>query len=441
MPRARHVKSPLPPPPRISLSDNLLSLRFTVNPKSSSMPKKRFTNQYSKPPSTVHPSLNSTAASSSSSNREHTPAPFIAPLPSFIAPNIVLQETDAPPSVNELIASLRRANVSFTTAAAPATVVTPTLPPQIRQLLSQPETPTPRPRDRRQRYDAAGHRLPPGPAPPRSWLESCHAPAALRKRERIAGRLFPYEIAALPGISDQNGGRRLQDMCLRAMAKDWEFIREYEKNNLAGLPTSVRTLLLSYIAVYGPEDGVGAEGLNDILVLPNHEEDAVYDVGGNNEGFFRLDLSGSVGRSVSFRQLIEVSDLATKWKTSYTLISPPLGVDRMLTRSFTARTEARNAAARRGGKCRNIMGGRFCSIFRPNDPLPDTFVTLSSAFNCFLAATSYLFKACPYTYSFISRLLAGSFPYAERQNSGYGFAIWEGCTIRRGKLLLAYSGR
>lgn len=86
------------------------------------------------------------------------------------------------------------------------------------------------------------------------------------------------------------------------MARDWESIRHYEKNNLADLPTGVRTLLLSHIAVYGPEEGVGAEGLNTLLIHPDGGEHNAQ----NNEGFFRLDLSGSVGRSISFRQLMEV---------------------------------------------------------------------------------------------------------------------------------------
>jgi hypothetical protein len=130
----------------------------------------------------------------------------------------------------------------------------------------------------------------------------------LRKRDKNGERLFPHDISVLPGIGERNGGRKLQDMCLRAMAKDWEFIREYEKNNLADLPTGLRMLLLSYIAVYGPEDGVGAEGLGDILVVPNHEKAVACNVGCNNEGFFRLDVSGSVGRSVTFKQIIEVSE-------------------------------------------------------------------------------------------------------------------------------------
>lgn len=157
--------------------------------------------------------------------------------------------------MNDLISSLRRSSISSKPAAA--TVTTPTLPPQIRHLLSQPETPVPRARNRR--FDAYGRRIPPGPAPPRSWLEgSRHDPFGAR---RSLERILPTDVRHLPGLPDEERkGRTLQDTCLREMARQWEFVREYEKNNLADLPAGFRMKLLSYIAVYGPEEGVGFEG-------------------------------------------------------------------------------------------------------------------------------------------------------------------------------------
>jgi hypothetical protein len=41
-------------------------------------------------------------------------------------------------------------------------------------------------------------------------------------------------------------------------------------------------------------------------MLPSCEEEILYSAGDNNDGFHRLDLSGSVGRSISFKQLVEV---------------------------------------------------------------------------------------------------------------------------------------
>jgi hypothetical protein len=114
---------------------------------------------------------------------------------------------------------------------------------------------------------------------------------------RNAERVYPHDIDHLPGLGfdsvrndkghvsfrdatdDPNSsfavhkdGRKLQDMCLRRIAQDWEFVRQYEKNNLADLPTGLRMLLLSNIAVYGPEDGVGFEGLKHVLMLPDNDE-------------------------------------------------------------------------------------------------------------------------------------------------------------------------
>lgn len=265
------------------------------------MPKKRFSSQYSKPQSTVHPSLNSSATQERSSSGS--------------------VGKDASPSVNELISSLRSSQISPSQRPA-ATVTTPTLPPQIRELLSWPETPTPTPRARNRRhFDRNGRRVP-GPPPPRSWLDgSRHAPPEVKKRKNE--RAYPHDLNHLPGLAHklhaeddehQRGARRLQDMCLRRIACDWEFMRQYERNNLADLPATLRMQLLSNIAVYGPEDGVGFDGLKHILMTQREDGDNSADLSQseNNEDFFRMDISGSLGWSISFRQLIEFVEKPTQ---------------------------------------------------------------------------------------------------------------------------------
>ncbi|CZT03687.1 uncharacterized protein RCO7_07618 [Rhynchosporium graminicola] len=245
------------------------------------MPKKRFASQYSKPQSTAHPSLNSNVSSSSTNHN------------------------DAHPTVNDIISSLRRSSIS--SKPATATVTTPTLPPQIRHLLSQPETPVPRARNRARGLDAYGRRLPPGPAIPRSWLEGSRHDPLVGRRSQV--RFLPEDIRHLPGApEDARKGRSLQDICLREMAREWEFVRKYEKNNLADLPTGTRMLLLSYIAVYGPHEGVGFDGLKNILLLPPLENGELpdFDPGERNDRFYRVDLSGAMGNSVSFKQLSEL---------------------------------------------------------------------------------------------------------------------------------------
>lgn len=221
-------------------------------------------------------------------------------------------------SVNELLHSLRESQVSVDQRGTSLTV-TRTLPPQIRHILSLPETPGPKPRARdRRRYDANGRRMPAGPAPPRSWLEGpSHASHA---RNRRGDRLHPDDVNHLPGLdavrnrprpsqttASSTNVRSLQDMCLRRMAFDWEFVREWERHNLADLPAGLKMLLLSNIAVYGPDDGIGFEGLKCMITSPGDESGEVQkDAADDNDGFYRLDLSGSVGRSVSLKQLTEL---------------------------------------------------------------------------------------------------------------------------------------
>ncbi|TAQ85799.1 hypothetical protein B7494_g5856 [Chlorociboria aeruginascens] len=215
-------------------------------------------------------------------------------------------------TVNELIISLRRTRINTLSDQSNVTssTIQPTLPPHLRNLLSHPETqsPAPRARDRR-RFDVNGSRLPAGPPPPRSWVEM--SPNLSPGRKNISNkRLYPHDVGHLPGsrFGDRDGkpkGRRLQDMCMREMARNWEFMKEYEKNNLADLPVGIRMELLSYIAVYGPEEGVGIDGLRNLLVAPRLEDEEVT-VERDNEDFFRLDLSGSVGRSITFKNLVEI---------------------------------------------------------------------------------------------------------------------------------------
>lgn len=116
-------------------------------------------------------------------------------------------------------------------------------------------------------------------------------------RRRNKERVYPHDVDHLPGLEGNTvrqgrehlgfghdtdaastgsvphrDRRTLQDMCLRRIASDWEVLQQYERNNLADLPTRLRMLLLSNIAVYGPENGVGFEGLKHILMAPETDE-------------------------------------------------------------------------------------------------------------------------------------------------------------------------
>ncbi|KAG9228898.1 hypothetical protein BJ875DRAFT_476358 [Amylocarpus encephaloides] len=275
----------------------LLFIKEVSSSPSFSMPKKRISKLYSKPQSTVHPSLNSGAATISSSSSQSN-----------------AQST----SVNELIQALRQTQVTPSNYNnLPPTFTTQTLPPQTRALLSQPETPAPRPRYRSHGIVIQGvpyrNARVAGPAPPRSWLDgSRHAPAEMKKSQ--PERLYPASIYHLPGLADEyvqeSKSRTLQGTCLRAMARNWTFIGQYEANYLADLPLSHKIKLLSNIAVHGPEEGIGRDALNNLILGPGPDVDSTelpdLQPSERNEELFRLDLSGSFGRSISSKQIIEL---------------------------------------------------------------------------------------------------------------------------------------
>jgi hypothetical protein len=78
----------------------------------------------------------------------------------------------------------------------------------------------------------------------------------------------------------------LVDQALKSMAADWDYIAEYEQNNLPTLPIPLKTMLLSYLGVYGPE----SMRLDDLKRLFFTEKEI--DGGTGCEEITRLDLSG-----------------------------------------------------------------------------------------------------------------------------------------------------
>ncbi|KAG8166915.1 hypothetical protein KVR01_002604 [Diaporthe batatas] len=254
------------------------------------MPKKRHTNRFSKPQSTAPASLASSSTSATGNDDHHRP------------------------SVNQLLASLRRTRLNSSdqqTSAHVANIAGPSVPPQIRQILlpGVPEAPGPPPRRRPRfapRFDAQGRRLPAGPPPPRSWLSlSRHAPS-LESNGHHAGA---YEQRLLPGLY-RPGERSLMDVALRSMALDWEYQRSYNLYYIYNLPDRVRMALIHYVnTMYEP--GLSLLDLK-IILLPQAPED---DDGNGaatepppspsslNEGITHLDLSMSTERAIKLREL------------------------------------------------------------------------------------------------------------------------------------------
>ncbi|KAL2754438.1 hypothetical protein ACRALDRAFT_1076150 [Sodiomyces alcalophilus JCM 7366] len=261
--------------------------------------------KYSKPPSTAPASLGSTRST---------------------------QADDQPKGVNELLADLRRASLASSnhpsSIASPASSALPaTLPPALRQILQIPETPPPPPR-RPVRVDDQGRRLPPGPRPPRSWLER-HDNAPRPGRRSKGGDERHVDFHKLPGAYSPERGS-LMDRLLRQMVSGWDFQSVYNRYYLASLHSRVRSLLIEYLSLWG-DRGVTVADLKSILLpvpLVEDERDAhtnnadahveAHDrsqhsgseqypnseiLASLNKDLYILNLSGSVGRSITIREL------------------------------------------------------------------------------------------------------------------------------------------
>lgn len=186
----------------------------------------------------------------------------------------------------------------------------PSVPPQIREILRLPEPgPAPPPRRRPRfgpRLDADGRRLPPGPAPPRSWLSlSRHSP----RLDFSDSSVEDFERRLLPGLYRPGYGS-LVDIVLRKMTLDWEFQRSYNMHYVHSLPDHLRMALISYLATMY-RSGLSLSDLK-IVLLPQILEDGGEEPGSHedpsflNEGITRLDLSTSVGRSLKLRELSQL---------------------------------------------------------------------------------------------------------------------------------------
>lgn len=129
------------------------------------MPKKHAPAYTQAKPTYVHPSLQSSRASSSSTPSE-------------------------PQTVNERIQQLRREQTPRATPQQrdelTSAVSSRTVPPDLRRILHIPEVNAPKPKPGlRSRRAVGGARPPPGPAVPTSWLlSSRHAPDYVRKMRR-----------------------------------------------------------------------------------------------------------------------------------------------------------------------------------------------------------------------------------------------------------------
>ena len=87
-------------------------------------------------------------------------------------------------------------------------------------------------------------------------------------------------------------------MTLKSLAKNWGWHLHYNQYYLATLPGDLKSQLLSYISVYGSEGGVNIDGLRTIFASGLEVPGAT-----PSEDVTRLDLSYSITRSISLKQL------------------------------------------------------------------------------------------------------------------------------------------
>ncbi|KAI0429841.1 tafazzin [Xylaria sp. FL1042] len=254
------------------------------------MPKKRHQHKYSKPPSVAPESLR--LSSPSQSTAEHHDR-----------------------SVNELLANLRRSTLNSHSAQASSSsssgfsaATTPSVPPTLRHILQLPEPPAPIPR-RPQRRDPSGRRPPPGPPPPHSWLTLSQSRGATSSSARHDGTHGHLRYWPMPRVYTPAEGS-LIDLVLQHMALDWAQQRDWNRFYLYTLPSRLRSALLGHVSeLYSP--GLSLMDLRLVLSGPSESELSEYgleppDVNMLNSDFFYLDLTGSLGRSLTMKELHEL---------------------------------------------------------------------------------------------------------------------------------------
>lgn len=226
------------------------------------------------------------------------------------------------PSVNELIGHLRRTQTPPSTEqnphspASPRSYVSPrSVHPSLRNLLELPETPPPRPR-LNARYAGIGRRplrRTPGPPPPESWVSGDKSASDPVKDETTASlERVTYRLERLPGIVFP-GKKSLMHVVFKTMALNWNWHLKYDGPFLSQLPSHIKTVLLSYIAIYARTQplGLGMRGLKPLFLTETHdleheENDLISHAGGHvdiDADIKRLDLSCAIGHYISFEQL------------------------------------------------------------------------------------------------------------------------------------------
>ncbi|KAI4194297.1 MAG: hypothetical protein LQ350_007851 [Teloschistes chrysophthalmus] len=259
------------------------------------MPKKRNRVPFHKPQSSVHPSISRT----SQQNRNHG------------SPH---QDKHDDTSVNDLLQHLRVSQAPSPTSPGISTGSRPdvnpqTVHPSLIDLLQIPETPPLRPRPGSQISRMQARRRPPGPAAPKSWLESGSGRAGssrqigrdgMRQQHQRPSPDRPDGTTTATTLPDLHTPppRSLQHQVFKSIARNWEWHLQHDQYYLATLMVRHKQILISYVAWYSPH-GIDLPSLEAIFL----DDESLCEGATGAEGLTHLDLPTAAGRSLTIHDL------------------------------------------------------------------------------------------------------------------------------------------
>lgn len=87
-------------------------------------------------------------------------------------------------------------------------------------------------------------------------------------------------------------------LTMKKMAENWEWLSEYEQYNLATLPASLKSLLLSYLSVYSSDQGIDIDSFKALFLM-----DTELEGGSGGVGLELMDLTGLLSFGLSLTDL------------------------------------------------------------------------------------------------------------------------------------------
>ena len=137
-----------------------------------------------------------------------------------------------------------------------------------------------------------------GPPPPTSWLVSNEDEYQVDVHSDSTQR-WPRSATHLMGTSKPSK-LSLRYQVMKVVAKNFDWHLEYDHVYLSTLPVPVKSELMSLVAEFGPQRGCSLRGLKCLFAS---EDETGFEATTENEELTRLDLTGSIGRGLSLREL------------------------------------------------------------------------------------------------------------------------------------------